>query len=636
MSSFYSSPGQSTNANITSNEPLSVTNYDQKHFHEPSHYQAPEEHNPAVYYEYPENTTTPHYTTSTPLLNSSSSHNKLITETNHDHIDKNHFNKDNGSERSSSTSVEGSAVSEIKPVSLMRMIFIGMVTFGLECIWALQYVYATPILQGLNLPSFLVSYAWIFSPLAAVFWSPIVGCWSDRTKSRFGKRKPFILVGCIAVVIAATGLTTSPSLYSSDGDSVLPRGLVITIAIMSIFFMDLSAKSVEGLARALVVDCVPDSQIEKANSVMTAFLCLGSSSGYVIGSLDISSKLPHFLSGLSNLQCQYILTVMVFMPTMIITLVSAREVNTAEGKEENVTIDDYHQQTDDPELNANPSRDSLDNSDNDSNHSRDTSSPSMSVFGVLLQMGKAVIRMPRPIAIISLQQLFSWGGLWVLWLFGTTWMGTAIFHGNPSSSNNSDQTNAAAAAAILGINGGGGVSPHQEYERGVRFGSLAFSTMAAVAGITAPMWSILTRKIGTRYVMLAGIIANIICLSVMIITGAGVIVPSSSSHSRKINSIIAIIAQSGCGLPWSALMTSPYVVVGSLVGPEDIGLFSAVVFSCTILSQLVIALTVGPIMTWVGTQAWIGDEAYSVALVVGIVASTISIVFTLLSRNLKK
>ncbi len=47
----------------------------------------------------------------------------------------------------------------------------------------------------------------------AVFWQPMMGAVSDRTRSRFGRRRPFIFGGTVADVVFLAGLALSGSYW---------------------------------------------------------------------------------------------------------------------------------------------------------------------------------------------------------------------------------------------------------------------------------------------------------------------------------------------------------------------------------------------------------------------------------------
>lgn len=54
----------------------------------------------------------------------------------------------------------------------------------------------------------------VFLPKAwAILWDPIVGAWSDRTRTRHGRRAPFIAAGCVGVAVTFPLLFTVPDLH---------------------------------------------------------------------------------------------------------------------------------------------------------------------------------------------------------------------------------------------------------------------------------------------------------------------------------------------------------------------------------------------------------------------------------------
>lgn len=58
----------------------------------------------------------------------------------------------------------------------------------------------------------------LFVPKAwAIFWDPFVGAWSDRTRSRFGRRRPFLLAGAIGLPLAFAALFTAPVAGAVNG-----------------------------------------------------------------------------------------------------------------------------------------------------------------------------------------------------------------------------------------------------------------------------------------------------------------------------------------------------------------------------------------------------------------------------------
>ncbi|KAG6521059.1 hypothetical protein ZIOFF_018125 [Zingiber officinale] len=110
-----------------------------------------------------------------------------------------------------------SPVVAVKHISLTRLIFACMVTGGVQYGWALQLSLLTPYVQTLGLSHALSSIIWLCGPVTGFVVQPIIGLWSDRCQSRFGRRRPFIFVECILISIAGPTRALMADLSSHHG-----------------------------------------------------------------------------------------------------------------------------------------------------------------------------------------------------------------------------------------------------------------------------------------------------------------------------------------------------------------------------------------------------------------------------------
>jgi len=62
----------------------------------------------------------------------------------------------------------------------------------------------------LGIPAALAAAAVFLPKLCAIAWDPLVGAWSDRTRSRIGRRRPFLLFGGIGVALSFLALFAWP------------------------------------------------------------------------------------------------------------------------------------------------------------------------------------------------------------------------------------------------------------------------------------------------------------------------------------------------------------------------------------------------------------------------------------------
>jgi MFS family permease len=81
--------------------------------------------------------------------------------------------------------------------------------------------------------------------LMAVIWQPIAGALSDRTSTRFGRRRPYIVGGTIGDVLFLVGLAVSGSF-----------GLVLIFY----FLLQAASNTAQGPYQGLMPDVVPESQ----------------------------------------------------------------------------------------------------------------------------------------------------------------------------------------------------------------------------------------------------------------------------------------------------------------------------------------------------------------------------------------
>jgi Na+/melibiose symporter-like transporter len=171
------------------------------------------------------------------------------------------------------------------PISYARLLLLGLGFMGISLLWGI-YDAAVPIIlqdgrpdfrdyagvDGYGLSAPLMGSIMTLDNLAALLILPYVGAWSDRLRSPWGRRKPFIAVGA---PLAAVGFVAIPF--------VMDRPLVFfMLAIMAtLIAMDLFRTPVI----ALMPDITPSPQRSQANGVMNLMGGLGTVLGLAGGGL---------------------------------------------------------------------------------------------------------------------------------------------------------------------------------------------------------------------------------------------------------------------------------------------------------------------------------------------------------------
>ena len=150
---------------------------------------------------------------------------------------------------------------------------------GIQMGFALQNGNASRILQSFGADVHELSWFWLVAPLTGMIVQPIVGYYSDRTWGKYGRRKPYFLVGAI---IASLGLILMP-----NADMFVAFLPAIWVGAGMLMIMDASFNIAMEPFRALVADKLPAEQRTKGFSVQTILIGIGA----VVG-----SWLPYFLA----------------------------------------------------------------------------------------------------------------------------------------------------------------------------------------------------------------------------------------------------------------------------------------------------------------------------------------------------
>lgn len=150
---------------------------------------------------------------------------------------------------------------------------------GIQMGFALQNANASRILQIFGADVQSLSWFWIIPPLVGLIVQPIVGYYSDKTWTRWGRRKPYFFVGAI---LASIGLIMMPQ--AGIFTAFLPA---LWIGAGFLMIMDASINIAMEPFRALVADLLPSDQRTLGYSLQTVLIGIGA----VIG-----SWLPYALS----------------------------------------------------------------------------------------------------------------------------------------------------------------------------------------------------------------------------------------------------------------------------------------------------------------------------------------------------
>jgi maltose/moltooligosaccharide transporter len=258
---------------------------------------------------------------------------------------------------------------------------------GIQMGFALQNANASRILQTFGADVHELSWFWIIAPLMGLFVQPIIGHYSDNTWGRFGRRKPFFLVGAL---LASIGLILMP-----QADIFIAFLPALWVGAGMLMVMDASFNIAMEPFRALVGDNLRSDQRTLGFSIQTALIGFGA----VIG-----SWLPYVLTnwfGISNsaedgkiphhLILSFIIGAAILVGSILVTLFSTKEYS----PEELAKFEDEQ-----AHLNA---------------LEKDGKIKESSLMDIFEDFRK----MPTTMRQLSWVQFFSWFALFGMWVFTT-------------------------------------------------------------------------------------------------------------------------------------------------------------------------------------------------------------------------
>lgn len=131
---------------------------------------------------------------------------------------------------------------------------------GIQFGFALQNTNVSRVFQTLGASIDDIPLLWIAAPVTGLLVQPIIGYWSDRTWSKLGRRRPFILYGAIAASLALIIMPNSPTLWIAAG---------------MLWVLDASINITMEPFRALTGDMLPQSQRASGFTLQSFFIGVG-------------------------------------------------------------------------------------------------------------------------------------------------------------------------------------------------------------------------------------------------------------------------------------------------------------------------------------------------------------------------
>jgi len=200
----------------------------------------------------------------------------------------------------------------MKKISYLRMFIISLLGFALTFSSNIQdpplMTYKVRQLAP-DLPNTTLGILGFIGLLVAMAVQPIVGVFSDRAKTKLGRRLPFIIGGAVLIAASLFLLALAPTLW---------------VLLLGVILIQFSSNILQGPWQALIPDLVPESQHGQASSLkavmdIIATVVAGAVAGILLGTTGQK------LFGDYALYATAAAPVVVFILFVILTAIWARE-----------------------------------------------------------------------------------------------------------------------------------------------------------------------------------------------------------------------------------------------------------------------------------------------------------------------
>lgn len=275
---------------------------------------------------------------------------------------------------------------------------------GIQMGFALQNANASRILQIFGADVHQLSWFWLIAPLMGLIVQPIIGHYSDNTWTRFGRRKPFFLLGA---VMASVGMILIP-----QADFMIAILPALWVGAGMLMIMDASFNIAMEPFRALVADNLSDEQTTQGFSIQTALIGIGAVIGswlpWMLANWFGMAKTSEEGTVPENLLWSFIIGAIVLVGSILITIFTTKEYTPEE-------LEQFEK----------------------NNPTTDENISQKQPKAKLTDIFRDFANMPETMRQLSWVQFFSWFALFGMWVFAVPAIAQHIY-GLPASDSSSE------------------------------------------------------------------------------------------------------------------------------------------------------------------------------------------------------
>jgi Na+/melibiose symporter-like transporter len=210
-----------------------------------------------------------------------------------------------------------------------KIFLLGFGFFGVSVIWAVYNAFVPIFLsQKFGLSAVWVGFFMTLDNIAALFIQPPVGAWSDRLRTKLGRRLPFILIGAPISAVAF---------------GIIPLAAVLPLFVACTTTLLLSMALWRTPVVALMPDITPSEKRSQANGIINFMGGLGAIIAFIGGAAlyDMNPAFPFWLG-----------SILVILSAALVLIFIREPKNYEEGEKQPGMLASLQEFTKDPDKSA--------------------------------------------------------------------------------------------------------------------------------------------------------------------------------------------------------------------------------------------------------------------------------------------
>nr|XP_046240824.1 solute carrier family 45 member 3 [Scatophagus argus] len=374
----------------------------------------------------------------------------------------------------------------VKDLGLVwKLLFMNTLSCGLEASVAVGTIYIPPLLLRAGMEERYMTMVLAMSPALGLIFTPMIGSASDSRQGRFGRRRPFIWMLSLGVLL---GLQIIPQAHHL-AVLISPQysyWLEVAFLVVAVCLLDFCGHACLTMLVTLLSDLFPnEEENHKAFSVNSLMTSLGGCLGFFLPSMDWSqAPLVTYLGGQEAFVCALLASI--FLGCLLTTVFITEGTGTTGG-----------------ERKTNPLK------SRGSGCCRHLFLPpqyfpvalqpcASACKSAIYQVYTACERVPTVIWRLFMAETCSWMSLMSVMLFFAEFMGEGLYKGVPSAAPESEEK--------------------RQYDEGVRVASLGLFLQCVVSVLCSALMHFWVALLGARVVYISGVALLVFATTIMTVS----------------------------------------------------------------------------------------------------------------------